>query len=101
MTSSILPKKFKGRVPVVLNKGNGDIVELEKGRFLVNKETTVGQFMCMLRQKNKISPTEGLFIFCNNVLPPTSSTLLDLWNEHHDDEDEILYFTISKENTFG
>ena len=101
MTSSILPSRFKGRVPVVLNKGNGAIIELEKGRFLVNKDTTIGQFMCMLRQKNKISPTEALFVFCNNVLPPTGSSMLELWNDHHDDEDDILYLTISKENTFG
>ena len=53
MTSSILPAKFNGRVPVVLNKGIGALIELEKGRFLVNKDTTIGQFMFMLRQKKQ------------------------------------------------
>ena len=101
MTSIILPKKFKGRVPVVLNKGNGAVIEVEKGRFLINKDTTIGQFMFTLRKKNKIAPTEAIFIFCNNVLPPSNSTMIDLWTEHRDEEDDVLYLSISKENTFG
>jgi len=101
MTGSILPAKFNGRVPVVLNKGIGAPIKLEKGRFLVNKDTTISQFMFMIRQKNKMDPTEAVFVFCNNVLPPSNATMLELWTEHHNEEDDILYLTVSKENTFG
>ena len=101
MTGSILPAKFNGRVPIMLNKGTGALIELEKGRFLVNKDTTLGQFMLLLRQKNKIAPTEAVFVFCNNLLPTSNSTMLELWTEHHNEEDDVLYLTCSKENTFG
>ena len=99
--SSILETKFKGRVPVVLNKGTGDITELEKGRFLINKNTTLGQFMSVMRRKNQISPTQAIYVFCSNILPRSNATMLDLWSEHHDEEDNILYLTYSTENTFG
>ena len=101
MTSLILETRFKGRVPVILNKGNGDITELAKGRFLINKDTTLGQFMCVMRRKNKILPTQALYVFCNNVLPASNATMLDLWIDHHSEEDNILYLTYSTENTFG
>ena len=101
MTSSTLPEKFKNRVPVVLNKGKGVLIELEKGKFLINKDTTLGQFAMMLRRKNKLTPTEAIYIFCNNVLPQSNATMMDLWTQHHDKDDDILYLTCAKENTFG
>ena len=93
-------KNYKNRVPVILNRGTGNIVELTKEKFLVNKETTLGQFMCVLRKKNTISSTQAIFVFCNNVLPQSSTTMEDLWNQHKEDDD-ILYLTYSAENTFG
>ena len=101
MTSLILETKFKSRVPVILNKGTGDITELAKGKFLINKNTTLGQFMCVMRRKNRVLPTQALYVFCSNVLPPSNATMLELWLEHHDEEDNILYLTYSTENTFG
>ena len=101
MTSSTLPDKFKNRVPVVLNKGKDVLIELEKGKFLINKDTTLGQFAMMLRRKNKLNPAEAIYIFCNNVLPQSNSTMLELWVDHHNEEDDILYLTCAKENTFG
>ena len=101
MTNSILDTKFKGRVPIILHKGKGDITELEKGRFLINKNTTLGQFMYVMRRKNQILPTQAIYVFCSNVLPTSNATMLDLWTEHHDEEDNILYLTYSTENTFG
>ena len=101
MTSYSLPKKFNGRVPIILNHGKEDKLELQKGSFLVKKETTLGQFMFMIRQKNKIKPTEAIYVFCNNILPKSTSTMVELWYEYHNDEDDILHLTCSRENTFG
>lgn len=99
--TTILPQKFHDRVPTVLNDTTGDILNSEKGRFLLNKDVTLGQFMSMLRKKNKIAPHEAIFVYCNNVLPKSNTSMIDLWVDYQDVEDNILYLTCSKENTFG
>ncbi len=46
------------------------------------------------------SPEKAIFIFVNNVLPPSSSLLSQVYQEHMD-EDGFLYVLYSSENTFG
>jgi GABA(A) receptor-associated protein len=46
------------------------------------------------------SPEKAIFIFVNNVLPPSSSLLSQVYQEHMD-EDGFLYVVYSSENTFG
>ena len=47
-----------------------------------------------------VSPEKAIFIFVNNVIPPSSSLLSQVYQEHAD-EDGFLYVTYSSENTFG
>jgi hypothetical protein len=51
-------------------------------------------------QRIKLSPEKAIFIFVNNVLPPSSSLLSHVYAEHKD-ADGFLYIVYSSENTFG
>ena len=95
-------------------------------RYLVPADLTVGQFVYVIRKRIKLSPEKAIFIFVNNVLPPTgacrvssrskamllsctaynlqlllSAALMSSIYEDHKDDDGFLYVTYSGENTFG
>ena len=42
----------------------------------------------------------AIFVFCKNILPPTSQLINDLYNNSKDD-DGFLYIIYASENTFG
>lgn len=45
-------------------------------------------------------PEEALFFFIKNSLPPSSSPLSAVYEEHHE-EDLFLYMTYSNESVYG
>lgn len=48
-----------------------DIPDIDKKKYLVPADLTVGQFVYVIRKRIKLSPEKAIFIFINNVLPPT------------------------------
>lgn len=52
---------------------------IDKKKYLVPADLTVGQFVYVIRKRIKLSPEKAIFIFVNEILPPTagkSSTLV-------------------------
>ena len=56
--------------------------------------------MFIIRKKIKIENSKSMFLFCNNVLPPTTMAISLLY-EQKKDKDDFLYITYASENTFG
>ena len=69
-------------------------------RYLVPADLTVGQFVYVIRKRIKLSPEKAIFVFVNNVLPPTAALMSSIYEEHKED-DGFLYIAYSGENTFG
>jgi GABA(A) receptor-associated protein len=46
-----------------------DIPTIDKKKYLVPSDMTVGQFIYVIRKRIKLSPEKAIFIFVNNVLP--------------------------------
>ncbi|KAF3677024.1 Autophagy-related protein 8C [Capsicum annuum] len=69
-------------------------------RYLVPADLTVGQFVYVIRKRIKLSAEKAIFIFIDNVLPPTGAIMSAIYDEKKD-EDGFLYVTYSGENTFG
>lgn len=42
-------------------------------RYLVPADLTVGQFVYVIRKRIKLNAEKAIFIFVDNVLPPTGS----------------------------
>jgi len=53
---------------------------------------TVGQFCYVIRKRIKLAPEKAIFIFVNEVLPPTAALMSSIYEEHKD-EDGFLYIT--------
>ncbi|KAI3662055.1 hypothetical protein MP638_005503 [Amoeboaphelidium occidentale] len=99
--SERIREKYPNRIPVICEKvEKSDIATIDKKKFLVPSDLNVGQFIYVIRKRIKLSPEKAIFIFVNNVLPPTATLMTQLYDEHKD-EDGFLYITYSGENTFG
>jgi len=93
--------KYPDRIPVIVEKAEkSDIPDIDKKKYLVPADLTVGQFVYVIRKRIKLSSEKAIFIFVKNVLPPTAAMMSSIYDEHKD-EDGFLYFTYSGENTFG
>lgn len=51
------------------------IGDLDKKKYLVPSDLTVGQFYFLIRKRVHLRPEDALFFFVNNVIPPTSATM--------------------------
>jgi len=63
-------------------------------------DLTVGQFVYVIRKRIKLPSEKAIFIFVNDILPPTAALISTIYEEHKD-EDGFLYVLYSGENTFG
>lgn len=53
--------------------------DLDKKKYLVPSDLTVGQFYFLIRKRIHLRPEDALFFFVNNVIPPTSATMGSLY----------------------
>lgn len=56
-----------------------DIATIDKKKYLVPSDLTVGQFVYVIRKRIKLSPDKAIFIFVNEVLPPTAGMYHAFW----------------------
>ena len=94
--------KYPDRIPIICEKNqkSKNTPEIDKNKYLVPFDLTVGQFMYVIRKRIKLAPEQGIFLFMNGYIPASSSMLNDLYYLYKDD-DGFLYITYSSENTFG
>ncbi|GMH00608.1 hypothetical protein Nepgr_002447 [Nepenthes gracilis] len=99
--SARIREKYPDRIPVIVEKAEkSDIPNIDKKKYLVPADLTVGQFVYVIRKRIKLSAEKAIFIFVDNVLPPTGAIMSSIYEEKKD-EDGFLYVTYSGENTFG
>ena len=85
---------------IVEKAEKSDVPDIDKKKYLVPADLTVGQFVYVIRKRIKLSAEKAIYIFVNNVLPPTAAYMSALYDEHKD-EDGFLYIKYSGENYFG
>ena len=95
-------QKYPERIPVIVDQPyNPSLPTLNKHKFLVNHDMTIGQFIYTLRKRISLNPETAIFLYVSDsFLPTTNSTLLDIYYNYKD-EDGFLYCTLVGENTFG
>ena len=93
-----IKEKYPDRYPVIIKKSDKskNIPDIDKNKFLVPKDLTVGQFVYIIRKRIKLTPDKSIFIFCNNVLPATANLMSEVCNDN-----DYTYMNYSCENTFG
>ena len=94
-------RMYPYRVPVIVEKSpDAKIGDLDKKKYLIPRELTVGQFYVLIRERMKVGGEESVFFFVNNIVPPTSYTMGELFDEHHE-ADFFLYVAYSVERVYG
>lgn len=94
-------KKYPERVPIYIKKATGcDFLDIDKHKFLVPIDLTLGSFITVIRKRIKLAPEKALFIFINNVLPPLTSLIGNIYDEMKN-KDGFLYIYYNGESVFG
>ena len=94
---------YPDRVPIICerahNSGN-ECPDIDKNKYLVPKDLTIGQFVYVIRKRLKLPPEKAIFIFVGGAIPPSSQMIVDTYN-FYKDFDGFLYINYSFENVFG
>ncbi|KAJ4721911.1 Autophagy-related protein [Melia azedarach] len=99
--SKAIIAKYPDRAPVVIERySRTDLPEMEKTKYLVPRDMSMGQFIHILSSRLHLSPGKALFVFVNNTLPQTASRMDSIYESFKDD-DGFLYMCYSSEKTFG
>eukprot|EP00178_Gracilaria_changii_P007619 TRINITY_DN23998_c0_g1_i1.p1 TRINITY_DN23998_c0_g1~~TRINITY_DN23998_c0_g1_i1.p1 ORF type:complete len:117 (-),score=13.52 TRINITY_DN23998_c0_g1_i1:67-417(-) len=99
--SQKIRSKYPDRIPVIVERApNSDAPEIDKKKYLVPSDITVGKFIWEIRKHMKLNPEQAIFLFVGDSMPPTAS-LVSIIYERSKDEDGFLYVTYSGESTFG
>lgn len=94
--------KHPDRCPIIVTKAKNsvNVPDIDKHKYLVPLDLTVGQLVYVIRKRIKLRPEQAIFLFINNILPQTSELIGKIYNENKAN-DGFLYVEYSGENTFG
>jgi len=95
-------RNYPDRIPIICERARGsDIPAIDKKKYLVPADLTVGQFVYVIRKRLTMKKEQAIFVFVKDrILPPIAQPLSKLYQEHKD-KDGFVYITYSGENTFG
>ncbi|KAF3838516.1 hypothetical protein F7725_010284 [Dissostichus mawsoni] len=95
--------KFPNKLPVIVERyvREKNLPLLDKTKFLVPFELTLGQFLCLLRNKISLESTQALFLLvAEKSMTCMSSSMGEVYS-HYCDADGFLYITYASQDMFG
>lgn len=101
-TRTIL-ERYPDRIPVICERARNaskDCPDIDKHKYLVPNDLSIGQFVYVIRKRLKITPEKALFLFINGMIL-SSSILISSIYDCYKDKDGYLYVMYTFENTFG
>jgi hypothetical protein len=102
--SSIVLKSHPGKVPIIVDRSKVSDPDLERHKYLVGGDLTIGEFFLTIRSKLKVGSNEALFLFVQTVsgevLVSHSKLLREVYAEYKQ-SNGFLVMIYSKEETFG
>lgn len=93
--------KYPNKIPVYIHKTpRCTINDLDKRRYLVPSEMTIGQFFSLIRRRISVRPEQGVFFLVAGAhIPSITSTMGEVYREHS--ENYMLHITYSEESAYG
>jgi GABA(A) receptor-associated protein len=93
--------KYPDRIPIIVEKkNNSKMSDIDKNKYLVPGDLTMGQFIYVIRKRLKLKSHEAIFLFINRKLINNTQFVKDVYYANLD-EDNFMYVTYCCENTFG
>lgn len=90
--------EYPQRVPIIVDCKKD--INLDKNKYIVPDNLTVGQLMYILNKRIQTNHTKSIFLLCNNELIKNNEIINNIFKRHKD-YDGFLYIIITLENTFG
>lgn len=96
-----IQEKFPGRIPVIVERAEkSSLPDIDRHKFLVPGDITVGGFLHVIRKRIKLGPEQAIFVFVNNNLLPSNLLMSQVYAENKD-EDKFMYAVYQGESAFG
>tara|TARA_B110000902_G_C13812190_1_gene400288 strand:- start:30 stop:377 length:348 start_codon:yes stop_codon:yes gene_type:complete len=93
--------KYPTRIPIIVEKSKKcNLQDIDKKKYLVPKDMTIGQFVYVIRKRIKLDTSEALFVMIDNTLESSNRLLGQVYDDKAN-KDGFLYITYTSENTFG
>lgn len=94
---------YPDKLPIICErsqKASSDCPFIDKKKYLIPRDLTVGQFIYVIRKRLRLPPEKALFLFINETIPTTSQYMEVIYSRYKD-SDGFLYVSYTFENTFG
>ena len=102
LTVNELMIRHPDRVPIIVTRNkNSAAPEIDKHKYLVPMDLTVGQFLFVIRKRMLFPPSRALFLFIYGDLINNSEHVGLVYERHRSTKDRCLHVVYSCENTLG
>jgi len=81
-------------------KDRTGIANIDKNKYLVPQDLTIGQFVFVVRKRVALQPAQALFLFVDGKIPASTATIASVYRDSKSD-DGFLYVNYAGEDTFG
>lgn len=93
--------KYPDRIAIICEQNaNSTLPLLDKMKYLVPNDLTIGQFYYVIRKRLKLSSHQAIFFFIDNHIPNATAFMKDIYSQYQD-PDGFLYIRVTEMNTFG
>ena len=93
--------KYPDRIPIICERAkNQDLPLINKNKYLVTYDITIGQVICVIRNRMNLPSEFAIFLLVDGHIPASASMIGELYEQYKDD-DGFLYIEYFQENTFG
>jgi GABA(A) receptor-associated protein len=93
--------KYPTKVPIICERLNGQVKDLDRHKYLCPSDLTMGDFIYIIRKRLSLKEHQSLFFLVNDTIMFPNSELLSIVYNAEKDKDGFLYIKYSSENTFG
>ena len=101
--SSRILSTYSNRLPIICEKApNSDIPSIQKTKYLVPSDMTANQFQFLIRRNINLNQNSALYLITDKGITLTlSQTMMEVYNNNKDKQDNFLYLYYASELTWG
>ena len=101
--SSRILSTYPNRLPIICEKApNSDIPSIQKTKYLVPSDMTASQFQFLIRRNINLNQNSALYLITEKGITLTlSQTMMEVYNNNKDKQDNFLYLYYASELTWG
>jgi GABA(A) receptor-associated protein len=100
--SHYMMEKYPNSICCIIEKAKNckNLNNIKKNKYIIPKDLIIAQLIYIIRKKITLDAKMSIFIYINNVIPMSTTTLDEIY-ENNKDDDGFLYIKYACENTFG